>query len=415
LKYDLILICNSFPFGHGETFLANEASYLYKHFRKVLIITRSDSQEQTREIPETVTNLKLSPKSSGKEKLRLLLLSIRKGYLVLSMISGEIKTIRKTYKRSIDRKLFGRLWHDTLKALEISEYLKRNALPLVSENSVLYSYWQDSSAIAIAILKKENPGFKCISRAHRGDLYFFAQHGAFLPYRKFLSEKLDRLFFISEDGMKYQSELLGIKYSSYDVSRLGTLRIQGSQRRSKSEQTVIVSCSNITPVKRVDLIIRTLACINDHQMKWLHIGSGRLEKEIFSAAEMLLSSKENIDYSFLGRWENNRIHDFYANNQIDVFINVSESEGIPVSIMEAMSYSIPVIATDVGGTSEIVNNHCGLLVEKDIEAQALAENISFEITTNALQEKSENAFNTWKSKFSAEENYMDFINKIYLI
>lgn len=401
--------------GHGETFLATEASYLYRHFRKILIITRSDSQEQTREIPGTVTNFRLSPRSSGKEKLQLLLLSVRNGFLILSMISGEIRTIKKIYQRKIHRKLLGRLWHDTLKALEISEYVKRKALPLVSERAVLYSYWQDSSAIAIAILKKENPGMICISRAHRGDLYFFAQPGGFLPYRKFLSEKLDKLFFISADGMKYQSELLGNEYSSFEVSRLGTLRIKGNPRRSKSEQTVIVSCSNITPVKRVDLIIKTLACVNDLEIKWLHIGSGRLEKEIISEAEMLLSSKENIDYSFLGRWENDRIHDFYANNQIDVFINVSESEGIPVSIMEAMSYGIPVIATDVGGTSEIVNNHCGLLVKKDIEAQALAEKISFEITTNALKEKSENAFLRWKSKFSAEENYSDFIHKIYLI
>ena len=47
-------------------------------------------------------------------------------------------------------------------------------------------------------------------------------------------------------------------------------------------------------------------------------------------------------------------------------MNVSESEGIPVSIMEASSFGIPVIATNVGGVGEIVENgYNGLLLNKD--------------------------------------------------
>ncbi|NCO54621.1 MAG: glycosyltransferase, partial [Bacteroidetes bacterium] len=52
---------------------------------------------------------------------------------------------------------------------------------------------------------------------------------------------------------------------------------------------------------------------------------------------------------------------------VDLFINVSESEGIPVSIMEALSAGIPVIATNVGGTNEIVNNDVGFLIDKEFE------------------------------------------------
>ena len=46
--------------------------------------------------------------------------------------------------------------------------------------------------------------------------------------------------------------------------------------------------------------------------------------------------------------------DYYKNNIIDIFINLSASEGIPVSIMDAISFGIPCIATNVGGTGEIV-------------------------------------------------------------
>lgn len=44
-------------------------------------------------------------------------------------------------------------------------------------------------------------------------------------------------------------------------------------------------------------------------------------------------------------------------NQADAFILPSYIEGLPISILEAMSYSLPIIATNVGGIPEIVENN----------------------------------------------------------
>ena len=49
-------------------------------------------------------------------------------------------------------------------------------------------------------------------------------------------------------------------------------------------------------------------------------------------------------------------------NDFDLFVNMSLSEGIPVSIMEAISFGIPIIATNVGGNAEIVNDETGVLI-----------------------------------------------------
>jgi glycosyltransferase involved in cell wall biosynthesis len=46
----------------------------------------------------------------------------------------------------------------------------------------------------------------------------------------------------------------------------------------------------------------------------------------------------------------------------DIFVNTSISEGISLTILEAMAAGLPVIATAVGGTPEIVNDDCGRLV-----------------------------------------------------
>lgn len=61
----------------------------------------------------------------------------------------------------------------------------------------------------------------------------------------------------------------------------------------------------------------------------------------------------------------------------DIFCMSSKREGLPMVLMEAMSCGLPVVATDVGGISEIVKNQkSGLLVEKEnpgLLAQAIGE------------------------------------------
>ena len=52
---------------------------------------------------------------------------------------------------------------------------------------------------------------------------------------------------------------------------------------------------------------------------------------------------------------------FFKEKPIDVFLNVSSTEGTSVALIEAMSYSIPVIVTDVGGNKNI-GNYCNTIL-----------------------------------------------------
>ena len=63
------------------------------------------------------------------------------------------------------------------------------------------------------------------------------------------------------------------------------------------------------------------------------------------------SLPSTISVKIMGRMKNKDIYSLYEKEKPDLFINLSSSEGIPVSIMEAMSFGIPVISTDVGGTT----------------------------------------------------------------
>ena len=78
---------------------------------------------------------------------------------------------------------------------------------------------------------------------------------------------------------------------------------------------------------------------------------------------------------FLGNIDHQQLLSKYENGEVDFVVISSIStkvpEGIPVSLMEAMSYEIPVIASDCGGTKELVDGQTGILVvQKDYEVIA---------------------------------------------
>ena len=87
---------------------------------------------------------------------------------------------------------------------------------------------------------------------------------------------------------------------------------------------------------------------------------------------------------------------------MDVFINVSTNEGVPVSIKEAISYDIPVIATNVGGTSEVVTPETGLLLSSNPRPEEIKEAI-LKIDTLDLSPRE-----FWAENYNADINYRLF-------
>ena len=86
----------------------------------------------------------------------------------------------------------------------------------------------------------------------------------------------------------------------------------------------------------------------------------------------------NVTYVFKGNVDNAALLEDYITENYYLFVNVSSSEGIPVSIMEASSVGIPCLATDVGGTGEIISDGVnGLLLRADVSDRELADRITW--------------------------------------
>ena len=269
----------------------------------------------------------------------------------------------------------------------------------------LYSYWMYEVAYVAARLKKQFLAAKFLTRCHGYDLYEIRHKNGYLPYRSFILDQADMICPISENGKKYLHDKFNGRYDSkIKVMRLGTIRcVDFISKQKKMEKIILVSCSNLVDVKRVHLIIRALKKC-DREIVWHHFGDGVLRCDLEKQAQFLPT---NVKYYFMGYQANKEIQKFYANHYIDAFLNVSQSEGVPVSIMEAESYGIPVIATNVGGTSEIVHDRQnGVLLSVDFTDADLLNAID-NVITNADQYRKE-ALRTWENMSNANVVFPEF-------
>jgi glycosyltransferase involved in cell wall biosynthesis len=126
------------------------------------------------------------------------------------------------------------------------------------------------------------------------------------------------------------------------------------------------------------------------------IGDGPLASQLqLLAAEMGISN----DVVFTGFQRDVGEH----LRRLDLFVLSSLHEGVPISLLEAMTMGIPVISTRVGGIPEVLtDNHNGLLVESD-DAEALSAAMIKVATDPKLgQRLAENARSAVANEFSFE-------------
>ena len=82
--------------------------------------------------------------------------------------------------------------------------------------------------------------------------------------------------------------------------------------------------------------------------------------------------------------------------------------------MEALSFGIPVIATDVGGSSELVSDKVGELISSNFSTESLGKSIEkvLNLKSEELLLLRSNARSIFELKVNAKINYLLFYNKI---
>jgi len=401
----IFLFTHSYPYCNGEdNFLSDEIEIVSREKIDLTIIPLKKKDKFYRELPDGIKlNTTLSETSSFKKFIIFI-------EMFLSSLFWKIPFQGKHSPRS------PRQYYYAVKYLYgsfIIRYFILSNRSLIPDNSIIYSYWFNHTSLGAVLAKLCCPSFsfKIITRGHGFDV-FEDKVGKYFPYRQLNLKYIDQVYTVSNAGKYFlEKKYPGFK-NKISISRLGTRPIKHNLAKIKGDTLSFLSCSSIIPIKRVELIFNSIlayATENPHKIiKWTHFGSGQGFNDLKNIIKR--KSRENFFPELKGFVDNKDVREFLAKERFDVFINLSINEGVPVSIMEAISVGIPVVATDVGGNNEIVTSETGLLLKPSFTKN------SFILAVNEIVAKGDSlrvsASNFYERNFNAEVNYSTFYKNI---
>lgn len=408
----LVVFTTSYPYSRvGESFLDGELPHLCTAFDTVTFVPRlypPPGERLLRPLPENVSVETSIMHDAEKESTAVYYLRLALAALASPAFYAEF---RKNYRSLLHpagmRKALGYLGI----ALDVRGWVARRVERGLIDpgRTLLYTYWFDGTALGAALVKRVYPEIRCVSRAHGYDLYAERYAPPYLPFQETRACLLDRVYTVSEHGRRYLSAL----HPSYEfrVARLGTGDPGFFASPSVDGVFRIVSCSHLIPIKRIDLLVRGLAEAGrmwpDREFGWVHIGGGPEQAEMEAYADATLPG--NVGCRFTGYVANAAVLEHYRKNPVDAFINVSESEGVPVSIMEAESCGIPVIATAVGGTPEIVSGATGILLPENPSPGEIADAVGRLAADPGGGRAMRSACReNWERRYDADRNFSAF-------
>ena len=154
---------------------------------------------------------------------------------------------------------------------------------------------------------------------------------------------------------------------------------------------------------------REILDLSGQKLHFFIFGEGPLEKELKEHANSLKLSDNVVFAGF-----RNDIASILP--ELDVFMISSETEGLPLSVLEAFACRVPVVATAAGGTGEAVNHQITGMLSPVKEHRQLASNV-IEVLQNPhlRQTMVENAFDLVHERFSLkvmEKNYYAFYKNL---
>jgi glycosyltransferase involved in cell wall biosynthesis len=362
----LVVLTQGYPLevSHGDgSFIRQEIAVLAERFDETLVFTYTTQQASGIEaLPESVEfGGTLAPTLT---RWRLL------GHLLRPTTFA--RTLRAVVAEVWHRRTHVKwpaLYHSILFGISLSQSpTLRSALDDDEVETTVYSFWGLGPALCIPWLPSRI--HRVVVRLCGYDLY--EERSGYIPLRPVVLGDADAVLSVSQHGRDYLVDRYPwLRADRVHASRLGTTDAGLPVDRDRGTGFVIVSCSAVIPLKRVERILDALPLVTSRPLTWVHLGGG---EGLQNLRDRVAAASTDATIDLRGFVSHSDVVEFYQQNQVDLFLNVSTTEGIPVSVMEAMSFGIPIVATDVGGTSEIVgaDKGSGVLIAPDFRDTDLA-------------------------------------------
>ena len=396
MKNDLMIFTRSYPFGDYEkSFIQNELKFLNKKFKNIYLIPNLN-ENRSEFVPKGVkvicTLIELNQKSKWQDKIGMFFsISLIKELFFTKFNPNKIRACLSSrleiYKTSI--------W--------IENFIKVNNI----ENPILYTYWLCSSTMACISAKKKNYKIKVVSRCHNFDIYGNEENNFYVPFQNQIIPHLNYLFPVSKHGCDFLKSKFPL--SNIRTLYLGVQKPKGNNPIMNDSILRLVSCSHVIARKRLDLLLRGLIQFSKNnpniEIEWVHIGDGPLFGYLKNLAD---KSPKNLSVILKGKVDNSSVHELYLKHPFDLFINTSSREGTPVSLMEAISYGIPVLVSAFGGNIEVANKGAGFLFPEDLDEFKIASSIEYLLNNEDLTIIRDKCVEVWSENFFSDKNYQFF-------
>lgn len=411
----LVILTNEYPTVEiGESFIGNELRYISEPWDEVFFIPRFPREARFDVLAGTTVQLptrtlRVPPPSRAD------LVNAAARMALTSTAARSVLRARPQLPASSRGPV---LLSAAKKVVALEDRVHKAGLllrhELAGKRPTFYSYWFHSSAYVARRLAEEF-GSEAVCRAHRYDLYPSASWDS--AWHHACIGGLSAVFACSRNGQKSLREELPGYSDKIHLSYLGT-EDHGIQSFHRLDEFRLVTCSRRAAVKRLDRVIDALRLAAPHlpPTRWIHLGgsaSARDDRLFEEQARRVLPPHVRIEVKGVVR--NAEVVSHYQRERVDLFVNVSDSEGVPVSIMEALSFGIPVAATAVGGTPEMIRHgeNGYLLPLEDVPGS-----LSRVLTAMANRDEAnvaslrDRARKSWENGFCASVNYPKFFERV---
>ncbi|MBK7129834.1 MAG: glycosyltransferase [Crocinitomicaceae bacterium] len=396
-KRALVVLTVSFPFKGEEITWKDHLLELTKKFDLVIFFSLPPTTDLEIDPPENVIYF------SEKGNPPKISFSILKRFV--RILIYEILREKKfwLYVKKI-RMLYAMVRYASHRA----DYLRQELNKIGCDYQLYFhSTWLNTSALSLAFLKTENIIDGYTFRINGYDFQDERQSSGHVFFRRFIFDHSTLLVGLSKFSIQYM-QAKGFSVEKMFLNYGGKISKSLQLLRSNNVFTC-VSCSGLISLKRVHLIAQALRFV-DFELNWIHFGDGPQRQEIEKLADVL---PKNISVRLAGHVDQQVIEQYYENNQINLFLHLSESEGLCMAIIEAQRYGIPAMACGVGGVKDIINESTGILLPLNISPEELAVRIvnfrNSKLNTNDFRQA---VYSYFQVHFDVEKNTAEFINKL---
>ncbi|MBI2258350.1 MAG: glycosyltransferase family 4 protein [Flavobacteriia bacterium] len=290
-----------------------------------------------------------------------------------------------------------------------NKFIKENEIDiaLISFSQSTLGFLKDSFYIKIA--KKQS---KCLLMLHGSNFKNWQKNSSFI------TRLFTKNIFKNTEGIVLLSSLFIPLFKDYFSKEKCFIVPNGIpddfsfKIKDKNNKFNVVFIGNLFEGKGINDLIEAFLLINNDEIQLKIIGKWKSEK--YKSAITSIVTNNSLSIQFLGSLSGN--DKFHELEKADLFVFTSnKAEGLPLVLLEASMFSLPIVSTDIGATSEVVENNKNGFLIPICNPKLLAEKIVFlKNNPKLLKSFSLESRRIYENKFTLNQMKVNF-EKVFSI